>query len=463
MKKLLAIPLAAGIMAAGLSMSLATPAAADEMSDLKSMLKQQAEVIKQLQQRLEQVEQRQAPSAPERTAREHKGAEEKAGATLSERLAAVEEKMKGIPGLPAGIKISGLLDASYTYNFNRPDNYYAGGTRYTDKNRKNSYRVFDTEADSFNVDLFELVVEKPLAEKGDAGFRVDLNVGETANALDGGNDDFEFQQAYVTYRAPIGNGLDISLGKFVTLLGAEVIEAPSNYNISRSYLFGYAIPFTHTGVRLQYPVNDKFAVTLGVNNGWDNETDNNHAKSIEGQLAMNFSERCQFFINGIYGAEQDDNSSRKRGVIDVVGIIKPIDKLTFVLNYDYGDEQDAYNDPVSGALRRANWQGFAAVANYDFNDKFSLSARAEYFSDDDGYRLNGSRPGANDTPPAIPSFLGKSIEMEGYTLTAHYHFTPNMAVRAEIRYDRSDEDIFVDEKKLEDNQTTGALEFYYRF
>lgn len=455
MRNFLNATLPVGILATAL---LCTPAAADEMSSLKEMLKQQADVIKQLQQRLEQVEQRQVPAAPEHTAREHEGAKEKAGATLADRLAAVEERVKGLPGLPAGIKISGLLDTSYTYNFNRPDNYYVGGTRYTDKNRKNSYRVFDTEADSFNVDLFELVVEKPVAEKGDGGFRVDLNVGETANTLNGtDDDDFEFQQAYVTYRVPVGNGLDVSLGKFVTLLGAEVIEAPSNYNISRSYLFGYAIPFTHTGVRLQYPINDKFSLTLGVNNGWDNETDNNHAKSIEGQLAMNFSERCQFFINGIYGAEQADNSSRKRGVIDVVGILKPIDKLTLVLNYDYGDEQDAYTDPVSGALRRANWQGFAAVANYDFTDKFSLSARAEYFSDDDGARLDSSKP------TGASSFLGKSVEMEEYTLTAHYHFTPNMAVRAEIRLDKSDEDIFVDEKKLEDNQTTGALEFYYRF
>ncbi|MDH4101282.1 MAG: porin [Nitrospirota bacterium] len=430
---------------------------ADEIADLKEMLKKQSEIIQQLQKRLEQVEQRQAPATPRPTAAEHKGAEEKGGATLSDRLAAVEERVKAMPELPGGIKISGLLDTSYTYNFNRPDNYYVGGTRYTDKNRKNSYRVFDTEADSFNVDLFELVVEKPLAEKGDAGFRVDLNVGETPNVLDGGSDDFEFQQAYVTWRAPIGNGLDISLGKFVTLLGAEVIEAPLNYNISRSYLFGYAIPFTHTGVRFQYPVNDLLSVTMGINNGWDNETDNNHAKSIEGQLAFNFSERYQLFVNGIYGAEQDDNSGRKRGVIDLVAVLKPVDKLTLVLNYDYGDEQDAYTDSGTAALRRANWQGFSAIANYDFTEKFSLAARAEYFSDDDGYRLNSSRPSG------VASFEGRSIEMEEYTLTAQYRLTPSMAVRAEIRLDKSDEDIFVDEKKLEDNQVTGALEFYYRF
>lgn len=466
MKKFWAVPLAVGIMAAGLS----APAAADEISDLKNMLKQQSEIIQQLQKRLDQVEQRQAPAAPEHTAREHEGAKEKAGATLTDRLAAVEEKVKGMPGLPAGIKISGLLDTSYTYNINSPGRYYVNGAGPNNSNRRNGYRVFDTEADSFNVDLFELVVEKPVADKGDAGFRVDLDFGKTAGILKSGTigpeernwagagsnqTDFEVQQAYVTYRLPVGNGLDISLGKFVTLLGAEVIEAPSNYNISRSYLFGYAIPFTHTGVRLQYPINDKLSATLGINNGWDNVNDNNHGKSVEGQLAFNFSEKYQLYVNGIYGSEQDDRDGPKRGVIDLVGILKPIDKLTLQLNFDYGSEKGAYT--FGGVTKRAEWEGFSMVANYDFTDKFSLSGRWEYFDDQDGYRLDGGKPAG------APSLLDKGALVKEYTLTGHYHFTPNMAVRAEYRHDDADKEIFVDKQDLSDTQDTVALEFYYRF
>jgi hypothetical protein len=45
-------------------------------------------------------------------------------------------------------------------------------------------------------------------------------------------------------------------GKFVTLLGYEVIEAPNNLNFSRSFLFSLAIPLTHVGALVTYPVFD---------------------------------------------------------------------------------------------------------------------------------------------------------------------------------------------------------------
>ena len=52
-------------------------------------------------------------------------------------------------------------------------------------------------------------------------------------------------------------------------------------NYSRSILFGYAIPFTHTGVRATYKVNDMLTVLGGVNQGWDAFEDPNHDKTLE--------------------------------------------------------------------------------------------------------------------------------------------------------------------------------------
>jgi hypothetical protein len=47
---------------------------------------------------------------------------------------------------------------------------------------------------------------------------------------------YDVQEAYVSARIPVGNGPVLKLGKFVTLLGYEVIESPSNLNYSRGYL-----------------------------------------------------------------------------------------------------------------------------------------------------------------------------------------------------------------------------------
>src|SRR5436309_1305112 len=75
------------------------------------------------------------------------------------------------------------------------------------------------------------------------------------------------QQAYISFLAPAGNGLQIDFGKFVTALGNEVIETKDNWNYSRSLLFTLAIPYYHMGMRATYPINDKVSVMGFLGNG----------------------------------------------------------------------------------------------------------------------------------------------------------------------------------------------------
>ena len=70
------------------------------------------------------------------------------------------------------------------------------------------------------------------------------------------------QQAYLTAVLPVGAGLTVDVGKFVTHMGNEVIESKDNWNYSRSFLFAYAIPYYHTGIRLTYPLASTLSGTL---------------------------------------------------------------------------------------------------------------------------------------------------------------------------------------------------------
>src|SRR5439155_17366158 len=88
------------------------------------------------------------------------------------------------------------------------------------------------------------------------------------------------QQAYVSYLAPAGSGLQLDFGKFVTPAGFEVIETKDNWNYSRSLLFALAIPYYHMGVRASYSPTDKVTVTGFLFNGWNNVQDNNGGKSV---------------------------------------------------------------------------------------------------------------------------------------------------------------------------------------
>ena len=242
-------------------------------------------------------------------------------------------------------QFGGNVAVSYTYNVNDP------------KSRNNGFRVFDDKANLFDINQAELWLEKPTTDASRIGFGLDFTVGRDAKkihslglGISAGDDAtksdvFDLTQAYVTYKAPIGNGLDLKAGKFVTLHGSEVIRRTGNFNVSRSILFGFAIPFTHTGIMATYPVAEWFSVTLGVVNGWDNTDDNNNDKSVHGMVTVTPLKDLTVTIGGTWGAEArfagDDANGPKRGLLDIIATYKPIPPLTLTLNYDYGEQDKA--------------------------------------------------------------------------------------------------------------------------
>ena len=254
--------------------------------------------------------------------------------------------------------------------------------------------------------------------------------------LDADNDDdnpFDLQQAYVTYLAPVGKGVTFKAGKFATLLGAEVIEAPANFNVSRSFLFGFAIPFTHVGALATYPFTDQVSATVGVVNGWDNARDNNRGKSAIGQFSLAPVEGFTFLVNGIWGAEQAGLDSPKRWVVDVVATYIPpsLKSLTVQANYDYGGEDEAV-DTGTGVRRDAVWQGVSLIANYDLTEKLSFALRGEYFIDEDGARTAFAGTG---TPSGLP--LQRRLNVYEVTATAKYKLWGGLFTRLEYRHDQS--------------------------
>lgn len=335
---------------------------------------------------------------------------------IERRLQTLEDGL----GLLKGIEVGGMVYGSYNYNFNNPDT------------KTNELRIFDTRANNFTLDLAQLAIAKQ--EDGGVGFMLKLDYGRTARFIqsdwngDGtfsnGTNNFALQEAYLTYTAPLGKGLGLKAGKFVTLLGAEVIESPLNYNISRSFMFGFAIPFTHTGLLLSYPLHDMLSITGGIVNGWDNVMDSNKGKTGIASLGFTPMPALSLLLNGIYGAEQPDRGGSKRGVVDAVLTVKPIDHLDLVLNYDYGTEND-----IPG-LGDATWQGIAgyvilggALFNPDW-EAFSLAQRAEWFSDEDGART------------------GTRQDLWELTTTLKWQLTDRLHVRFEYRHDESNRKVF---------------------
>jgi hypothetical protein len=337
--------------------------------------------------------------------------------SIDERVSEIEKNL----GALLGFGLSGMAYGSYLYNFNDPDS------------RKNSLRSLDVEDNSMTLDLFQLGITKT----GPAGiaFASKLDFGKTASRIGadwngngeltgvtGDSGDFEIEEAYLTYTPEWAKGASAKLGKFVTLLGAEVIEAPLNMNFSRSFLFGYAIPLTHTGVLFSMPFSDQFSATIGAVNGWDNVVDNNDGKSVLGNVTWTASPQFSLLVNGIYGPEKTDTDSGPRGVIDVVSNIT-FDPIAFSLNGDYGEEGEA---ALNGSTEK--WYGFSGIVGAKLTDQIGLPIgtylRGEIFKDD-----GGARTGADQTLWEV-------------TFTGKYFVSEKLTFWVEYRHDDSNEDSF---------------------
>ena len=322
------------------------------------------------------------------------------------------------------IHIGAAYVEGYEWNFNRP----ASGI--------NSLRSLDPDHNSGDPAAGQLSFLRP-SEGWIPGFGLKLLFGRVAKRSKAdwnGNgslavgdtfekNSFEVQEAYLQYTlADTGtplDGLSVKGGKWVTTAGAEVIEPWLNYNYSRSFLFGLAIPFTHTGVMASYPVTDKLTLGFAGIAGWDNVNDNNQSPSFLGNAVYNFSDQLSLAATGIYGPEQTSNIGRKRALGDIVLTVKPVEPLTLVMNYDYAQEDNASLDGGN-----AIWQGFSMIANYNFTDRFSMALRGEWFDDHDGART------------------GARQHLYEGTATLKYLITQHLYTRFELRRDSGNSKTF---------------------
>jgi hypothetical protein len=343
---------------------------------------------------------------------------------------------------PAGLNVDELkkalglsiyLQGGYTANLNNPDS------------GENDFRIFDHKANSFTLDLAEIIFAKDPAS-GSIGYKLKLSAGETAKFIHSTGlgvagptgEAFDVTEAYVSYLATVGKGLRFDFGKFVTYHGAEVIEAKDNPNYSRSFLFNYAIPFTHTGLKVSYAFSDALNASFHIVNGWDNSTDNNKGKTYGLSIGLTPAEVFSANVNLMSGPEQNNNNSNKRNLVDIVATIKPTKQLSLILNVDEAKEDNAH---PSGD---AKWSGIAGIVKYDFNDKYSLSVRAESFDDKDGFRT------------------GTVQKLKEVTLTPEIRLAGGLILRPEYRHDSSDKQSFevvsgAGTKKSQDTIALGVM------
>ena len=381
-----------------------------------------------------------------------------------------------------GIKLSGYVDAGYSYNF-------TGTSPYT--SQVNSRYLGDsTQQGDFNLYAVKIALEKAMTSenKAQAGFRTDVMIGEDAQYLINRGQPYDaggtgqnannneqansnalfLEQAYVAIRAPVGNGWDFKVGKFVTILGYEVIERPANMNITYSQLWQNAFPLTYVGVLSSYRFDDYLDAKLGVVNG--SNSDNNTTVNGDGDgvavlAALNVNApggNANWSNNFQYSTALENNTGYQNS--GLLTSSAPVDNFDApasgyaVIYNSWGNWAPKFaNDKLllafDSVLANASWSsvdnitvnttwyGAAVYAKYQFNDWFSLASRADYLGSNNAGKF-GTQGSISTSTNANnqPTFVNDGGHVTGnnywsYTITSAFNVIDNLLIRAEYRLD----------------------------
>jgi len=240
-----------------------------------------------------------------------------------------------------------------------------------------------------------------------------------------------------------------------------------------------------------------------VSNGWDNIEDNNKGKIVEGALTLtNFGGRLVNYFYASHGPEQSNgrggvginagapgfpgsapicvgvgpgpafngcDGTARRFVLDYILTGKVTDKDTLIVEAHYGNETRAGFDASRPAGHNARWNAVIVYLNHEFNDQWALNSRGEIFEDAGGARTctgNVNFNGGNNTCSltTVPGGAGGLPQtLQSYTFTLQYKPAPALITRTELRYDKSDHNVFLRGSQSENNQTTLAVNFVYLF
>ena len=367
------------------------------------------------------------------------------------------------------LAIYGWVETGFTGNVDSPED------------NQNFGRLFDDRSNEFVMNQAVITAERALDPKVgfDWGFKLQFLFGTDAryihslglldHAMRSSLYQPDIPEIYLSLHFPIvtEGGVDLKLGKFVTLEGAETIDPRTNPFYSHTYIFNFAIPFNHTGALFTLYatkwLNLVGGVTRGVNTSID---DNNDAPAFHGGIGLHLNEE-KFVVSAAthIGPETPGNDHDLRYLNTITTTWKITDKLTSItdLNFTHDDAAEA------------SAYGVAQYLTYSINDKITAKIRGEIWRDDKGfYAAQFADPhdpmrGLAGEPVIDPRTVGGGRTTYG-GLTIGLDIKPpvskplsSLTIRPELRVDHSFSDTRPFNDSSDDTMFTAALDVIVGF
>jgi len=368
------------------------------------------------------------------------------------------------------LKLYGWIETGFSFNPAQPDD------------RQNFGRLFDDRANELLLNQAVITVERtlPSATAGfDWGFKLQGMVGSDARfthslgLLDNTMHETiepDLVEAFFVLHLPVlsAGGVDMKLGKFVTLEGAETIDPRSNPFYSHSYIFNFGIPFNHTGALATWHATPQFdlyaGLTRGVNTSID---DNNDSPAFHGGVGLNLlAGKLTALASTHIGPETPNDNRHNRYLNDLTIIAKPAKNITLITDLNY----------IYDAAADAQGYGIAQYFIYALNDAFSLAMRGEVWRDADGFYVASFA----ENDDASDALRGGAVGFDPRTVaggrttygavTVGFTIKPpaqkpatNLQIRPELRFDRALNGTHPFNDSSDRNQVTAGIDVIVAF
>ncbi|MDG2013049.1 MAG: outer membrane beta-barrel protein, partial [Pirellulaceae bacterium] len=324
--------------------------------------------------------------------------------------------------------IYGYVDQGFTWNPASP----------VDRNNGlvfNNYR-----SNAYQMNAIYVVAEKKISDQQQTfqlGGRADLVYGTDARfmTVDGFADNMvsddasrfyklAFRQAHLNLFLPIGKGLSVKIGNYVSPIGQETGYAPANFFYSH-LLCDNLQPGSPTGLLFEYPLTDQWTFRFGPNLGWGTLNNINHSVSYAGSVSWTSRDKktqLQLdYQDGIQRTQVVEDTS----LVMYYSLIlnhQVTDRIDYIMEHDLltSNSRQVPSNPTD------NYQCYS-LANYlvyKINEKWKSGIRVEWLQNNGG-RLTG----------VDSSQLAASGNYYDVTLGLNWQARPHVRFRPELRYD----------------------------
>ena len=367
------------------------------------------------------------------------------------------------------VKIYGWIEPGVTLNSRSPDDH------------QNFGRLFEDRANEPLLNEAVLTIEQTLDPKPgqfDWGFKLQGMYGSNARfihslgLLDNTSNALvqpDIVEAYLNLHFAVdatAGGVDVKVGKFVTMEGAETIDPRTNVFYSHTYIFNFGIPFNHSGVLATVHATKEIDLMAGITRGVNTSfTDNNGAVAFHGAIGFNglMGGKLTGLLSTHFGPETPHDSKNYRYLHDLAFTYALSDKQNLITDLNY----------IKDDAAKAKGYGIAEYYTQKVSDSVTIAVRGEIWHDPQGFYvaqfgnnddvMNGLRGVAINDPRTVG---GGPATYKAITLGAQVTVPvakpfAGLVIRPEIRYDWADTNAFVDSKRK--SQLTVAVDAILSF